>query len=100
MAFVLTLNSLCAMYPEIENTMLVPFDIKFIGRDQKQRSNGEACRASPTCFWSDAVLSDFLTSRMHYDVGWRRHLTNRTLLSRSMSICSQSPTDVASNGIA
>ena len=27
------------------------FDIKFIRRDQTQRRNGEACRASPTCFW-------------------------------------------------
>ena len=34
----------------IENTMLVSFDIKFIRRDQKQRWNGEACRASPTFF--------------------------------------------------
>ena len=34
----------------IENTMLVSFDIKLIRRDQKQHMNGEACRASPTCF--------------------------------------------------
>ena len=32
--------------------MLVSFNIKFIKQDQKQRRNGEACRASPTCFWS------------------------------------------------
>ena len=31
------------------------FDIKFIRRDQKQRRNGEACRASPTCFWSSQI---------------------------------------------
>ena len=28
-----------------ENTMLASFDIKFVWRDQKQRRNGEACRA-------------------------------------------------------
>ena len=31
------------------------FDSKFISRDQKQRRNGEACRASPTCFWSSLI---------------------------------------------
>ena len=35
--------------------MFVSFDIKFIGRDQKQHRNGEACRASPTCFWSSLI---------------------------------------------
>ena len=24
-------------------------------RDQKQRKNGEACRASPMCFWSSLI---------------------------------------------
>ena len=46
------------MYSElrlIENTMLVSFDIKFIRRDQKQRRNSEACRASPTCFRSSLI---------------------------------------------
>ena len=40
---------------EIENTMLVSSDIKFIRQDQKQRRNSEACRASPTCFWSSLI---------------------------------------------
>ena len=40
---------------EIENTMLLSFDIKFIRRDQTQRANGEACRASSTCFWSSLI---------------------------------------------
>ena len=31
------------------------FDIKFITRGQNQRRNGEACRASPTCFWSSLI---------------------------------------------
>ena len=35
--------------------MLVSFDIKFIRRDQKQRRNGEACRACPTCCWSSPI---------------------------------------------
>ena len=35
-----------------ENTMLMSFGNKFIRRDQKQRRNGEACRANPTYFWS------------------------------------------------
>ena len=35
--------------------MFVSFDIKFIRRDQKQHRNGEACRASPTCFWSSLI---------------------------------------------
>ena len=39
----------------IENTKLVSFDIKFIRRDKKQRRNGEACRASPNCFWSSLI---------------------------------------------
>ena len=39
----------------IENTMLVSFDIKFIRQDQKQYRNGEACRASLTCFWSSLI---------------------------------------------
>ena len=34
----------------IENTTIVSFDIKFIRRNQKQRRNGEARRASPMCF--------------------------------------------------
>ena len=38
-----------------ENTMLMSFDIKFIRRDQKQHSNGEACRASLMCFWSSLI---------------------------------------------
>ena len=37
--------------------MLVSFDIKFIRRDQKSRRNGEACQASPTCFWSSLINS-------------------------------------------
>ena len=42
---------------DIENrpNMLVSFDIEFIRRDQKQRRNGEACRASPPCFWSSPI---------------------------------------------
>ena len=39
----------------IENTMLVSYDIKFITQDQKRRRNGEACRASPACFWSSLI---------------------------------------------
>ena len=39
----------------IENTISVSFNIKFIRRDQKQRRNGEACRASPTCIWSSLI---------------------------------------------
>ena len=39
----------------IENAMLVSFDIKFIRRDQKQRRNGQACRASPMCFWVSLI---------------------------------------------
>ena len=35
--------------------MLVSFDSKFIRRDQKQRRNGETCRASPTCFWLSLI---------------------------------------------
>ena len=58
--------------------MLVSFDIKFISLDQKQRRNGEACRASLACFWSslinliskdtwvsiyNAILADLLAKR-------------------------------------
>ena len=35
--------------------MFVSFDIEFIRRDQKQCRNGEACRASATCFWSSLI---------------------------------------------
>ena len=35
--------------------MLESFDIMFIRRDQKQRKNGETCRASPTRFWSSLI---------------------------------------------
>ena len=35
--------------------MLVSFDIKFIRQDQKQHRNGEAFRASLTCFWSSLI---------------------------------------------
>ena len=31
--------------------MLVSFDMKVIGQDQKQCRNGKVCRASMTCFW-------------------------------------------------
>ena len=41
----------------IENTILVSFDVKFVKRDQKQRRNGEACRARMSCFWSLVNLS-------------------------------------------
>ena len=37
------------------NTMFVSFDNKFIRQDQKQRRNGEAFRASLTCFWSSQI---------------------------------------------
>ena len=36
-------------------TMLVSFDTQFIRRDQKQCKNGEACRASPNCFWYSLI---------------------------------------------
>ena len=39
----------------IEYTMIVSFDIRFIRRDQKQRRNGEACRAIPTFFWTSLI---------------------------------------------
>ena len=39
----------------MENTVLESFDIKFFRRDQKQRKNDEACRASPTCFWLNLI---------------------------------------------
>ena len=42
-------------YKGLETTLLVSFDNEFIGRDQKQRRNGEACRASPTCFYSSMI---------------------------------------------
>ena len=35
--------------------MLVSFDIKFVRRDQKEHRHGEACRISPTCFWSSLI---------------------------------------------
>ena len=35
--------------------MLVSFDIKFIRQDQKQRRNGEACQATPACFWPSLI---------------------------------------------
>ena len=44
-----------ALTVKIENIMLMSFDIKFIRRDKKQRRDGEACRASPTCFWSGLI---------------------------------------------
>ena len=34
---------------------LVSSDIKFIRREQKQRKNSEACRASLTCFWGSLI---------------------------------------------
>ena len=37
--------------PDIEKSMLM----YFIRRDQKQHRNGEACQASPTCFWSSLI---------------------------------------------
>ena len=40
----------------IQNTILMSFDIKFIRQDQKQCVNGEACRASWTCFWSSLII--------------------------------------------
>ena len=35
--------------------MLASFDIKFIGRDQKQCRNGKACHASPQFVWSSLI---------------------------------------------
>ena len=39
----------------IENTLLVSFDIKFIRPDQGQRRNCQACRASPMYFWLSLI---------------------------------------------
>ena len=54
-----------ARWAVIENTMFVSFDSKLIRRDQKQRRNGEACRASPSYFWSSLV---YLISKDTYVV--------------------------------
>ena len=43
-------SSQCTDRRDIENTLLVSFDIKFIRWDQKQRRYGEDCRASQTYF--------------------------------------------------
>ena len=40
------------------------FDIQFMSRNQKQRMNGEACRASPTCFWS-SLINIYLKALVH-----------------------------------
>ena len=37
-------------FRDIENIMLLSFDIKFSRHDQIQCRNGEACRISLTCF--------------------------------------------------
>ena len=37
--------------------MLLSFDIELIRHKQKQRRIDEACRASPTCFWSRAWIT-------------------------------------------
>ena len=39
----------------IQKTHVNVFDVKFIRPDQKQPRNGEACRTSPTCFWSSLI---------------------------------------------
>ena len=41
--------------------MLVSFDIKFKRQDQKQRRNGEACRASATGFWSSLIMINLIS---------------------------------------
>ena len=40
---------------DIENTVEVYFDIKFILPDEKQQSNCENRQVSTTCFWSRLV---------------------------------------------
>ena len=46
--------------------MLVSFEIKFIRRDQKQRRNGEACRAIQTCFWPSLI--NLISKDMWYSI--------------------------------
>ena len=91
------------------------FILKIIRREHKQRRDGEACRASLINLISKVTnmvfyLSCIITyrasknqkakSRKHYDVSWRRPVTNRTFLSRSTSVCSQSSSESASKGVA
>ena len=66
--------SLCGRRPDIENTMLVSFDTQFIRQNQKQRRNGEACRASPTYFWSSLMN---LISKDSYVVFYLSCIINR-----------------------
>ena len=69
---------------EIENTMLVSFDIKFIRQDQKQCRNGEACRASPTCFWSSLIN---LTAKDTYVVFCLSRLLADLMAKRQQTQC-------------
>ena len=109
----------------IENT----FDIKFIRLDQKQRRNGEACRASPTCFSSSlinliskytimvfylsCIISRFdgekttkqMKNRRNFvRTCWRlecaNHLTNRNVAITVNVSISQSSSEIASGGVA
>ena len=92
--------------------MFVSFDIQFIRRDQKQRKNGEACRASPACFWASQInliskdtktwfsidhvlLADLMAKRQQNN--WKADAIYpvKMLFSRSMSV-----SEIASKGIA
>ena len=49
------------------------FNIKFIRRDQKQRRNAEACRASSVCFWSRLIKILTWFSVYHASIEVSRH---------------------------
>ena len=68
--------------------MLVSFDIKFISRYQIQRRNGEACRASPTCFWSSLIN---LISKDSYVVFYLLCIISRFNSRRSFVLTVTSP---------
>ena len=40
---------------QIGSSMFASINVYVFRLDQKQRRNGEACRASPTCFWSSLI---------------------------------------------
>ena len=83
---------------EIENTMLVSFDMKFIRQVQKQHRNGEAWRASLICIWlslinlitKDTGLSIYhalFNSRFNYTPGIRSMPWGYNVFVFSLSVC-------------
>ena len=90
-------------YQAPPETRQTGFDIRFIRQDQTQRRNGNACRGSPTCFWSSLInLSSKDTIRLpqkHVRLALISGLSGKTRHSVGMAMLAD-PVQHVSGGVS